>query len=259
MARTRAEVGPYAWAGQYQQAPAPRGGGIIQRDYWQLWEADDGKFPLLEYVWASLDGAYTEKEENDPSALTVWGVFMHPVIKKRRIILLTAWRKHLAFSGPRVDREQNETKERYRRRTQPKWGLIEWTADTCRRFKVDKLLIEAKASGISAAQELQNRYPNEQWSTQLCPVVGDKYARMLAVQPTFSQQTVYAPAREWADMVIEEMAVFPKGRFKDLSDSTSQAIKYARDIGLAQTDDEVTEAEYDNVRLKSKMKALYPV
>ncbi len=38
-----------------------------------------------------------------------------------------------AFPGPRIDKETYET-------------------------KVDKLLIEAKASGISAAQELRNRY-----------------------------------------------------------------------------------------------------
>ena len=259
MARTFAEVGPYATAGQYEQSPAPRGGGIILREYWQLWEAPDGKFPPLDYVWASLDGAYTEKEENDPSGFTVWGTFLHPVIKKQRIILLHAWRKHLKFSGKRIDREPNETTERYRRRTMPEWGLVEWVADTCRRFKVDKLMIEAKASGISAAHELQNRYPNELWSTQLCPVVGDKYARMLAVQPTFSQEMIYAPAREWADLVIDELAVFPKGRFKDLSDSTSQAIKHARDIGIARTDAEVIEAELEGVRHKPKPKALYPV
>ena len=33
---------------------------------------------------------------------------------------------------------------------------MEWTKYTCERFKVDHLLIEAKASGMSAAQELQN-------------------------------------------------------------------------------------------------------
>lgn len=259
MARTKAEIGPFGWTSQYQQAPSPRGGGIFQREWWQLWESADGKFPLLEYVIASLDGAFTEKEENDPSGLTVWGIFLNKDDNKRRIILVHAWRKHLKFSGPRIDRGQNETKERYRHRTMKDWGLIEWVADTCRRFKVDKLLIEGKASGISAAHELQNRYPNEQWSTQLCAVKGDKVARALAVQPTFSQLMVYAPDREWSELVIDEMAVFPKGKHDDLTDSATQAMKYLRDVGMAQTNDEVTEAEYDNVRHKPKMRAIYPV
>ena len=33
------------------------------------------RFPTCEYVVASLDTAYTEKTENDFSALTIWGVF----------------------------------------------------------------------------------------------------------------------------------------------------------------------------------------
>src|SRR5262249_13096188 len=161
-----------------------------------------------------VDGAFTEKEENNPSAMTVWGVFQHRVDgdgnalannvdmttsrTRRRIILLHAWRKHLKFSGPRVDRRPNETPALYKHRTQGDWGLVEWVADTCRRFKVHLLLIEGKASGISAAQELQNRYGQEEWSIQIEPVKGDKVARALAAQPTFSQGLVYAPDRDWA-------------------------------------------------------------
>jgi hypothetical protein len=67
------DKGPYAWHGQYQQLPTPRGGSIIKDDYWQVWS--EKLFPNLEYIVASLDSAYTEKETNDPSALTIWGVF----------------------------------------------------------------------------------------------------------------------------------------------------------------------------------------
>jgi hypothetical protein len=36
-------------------------------------------------------------------------------------------------------------------------GLLEWLMCSCKRYRVDKLLIESKASGISAAQELRKR------------------------------------------------------------------------------------------------------
>lgn len=275
IARTKTEIGPYAWAGQYQQTPTPRGGGIFQRLWWQLWEATDGKFPVFDYLIASLDSAFTEKEENDPSALTIWGIF-RTQDDKSRIMLVQAWRKHLAFSAARalLDPQDHEhmsfggtprdpltrTKwQRWRRRTQEHWGLMEWTVDTCNRFKVDKLLIEAKASGISAAQELRNRFGNQMWSVQLCPVKGDKVARALACQPTFSQGMIYAPARDWAEMTIDEMAVFPKGKYKDLTDSTTQAIKYLRDNGLAQTDDEASAIAADRVTHRARPQALYPV
>ena len=73
-------------------------------------------------------------------------------------------------------------------------------------FKIDKLLIEAKASGISAADELRNRYGTHGWAIQTCPVKGDKLARVLAVQPMFSQGMSYAPTvtgRRWSSMKLQ--------------------------------------------------------
>ncbi len=259
MERTQQEVGPYAWASQYQQSPAPRGGGIFERLWWQLWESPDGKFPVVEHVVASLDGAYTEKEENDPCALTVWGTFVDHDDKKK-VILLHAWRKHLKFSGQRIPKlNALETTEHYKRRTQEHWGLMVWCKDTCDRFKADKLLIEAKAPGISAAQELQNRYGDQAWAIQLMPVKGDKVARALAVQPSFSQLLVYAPDRDWAHMVQDEMATFPKGRYDDLTDSATQAFKYLRDNGLLRTEEEEATEATERVRHRSPMPPLYDI
>ncbi len=258
IARTRAEIGPFGWASQYQQAPMPRGGGLFKREWWQLWESPDGKFPTFDLVIASLDGAFTEDEENDPSGFTVWGIFTNKE-GKRRIMLVHAWRKHLQFSAPRIERKDGESAAAYRQRTMSEWGLIEWVEDTCLRFKVDKLLIEGKASGISAAQEIRNRYGLQDFGIQICPVKGDKVARALAVQPTFSQGMVYAPDRDWAEMVIEEMEVFPKGRHDDCTDSATQALKYLRDAGLAQTEEEVRFAETERGMLRPKQRALYPV
>jgi phage terminase large subunit-like protein len=70
---------------------------------------------------------------------------------------------------------------------------------------------------------------------------------------------VYAPEREWSAMVIDEMSVFPKGRYDDLTDSATQAINYLRRVGLAHTDDEVIFDEMESIRHRPKPKALYPV
>lgn len=252
------EVGPFAWACQYQQTPEARGGGIFQRLWWQVWDANDGRFPPLEYVVASLDGAFTEREENDPAGMTVWGVFTNEE-GNRRIILVHAWRKRLKFHGPKIEQLKGESEIMYRRRAQPSWGLLEWTVDTCRRFKVDRLLIEAKASGISAAQELRRLHGREGWAIQLCDPKGDKVARALAVQPTFSQGMIYAPVRDWSEMVIDEMAVFPKGKYDDLTDSATQAVKHLRDTGMANSDEEEQAEINEGLMLRKKPPALYPV
>lgn len=240
----RSEGGPYFWSGQYQQSPSPRGGGIFKREWWQLWESADGKFPVFDYVLGSLDSAFTEQERNDPSALTIWGIFQNDQ-GQNRAMLVHAWRKHLEFSGPRLLQSPNESKGQWIVRTQPTWGLLEWVKHTCERFKVDNLLIEAKASGMSAAQELRNRYGRLDFGVQLCPVKGSKEARAYAAQPTFSQLLVYAPARDWSEMVIEEMEAFPKHKYDDLADSSTQAIKFMRDAGLLSTDEEAKAMEVE--------------
>src|SRR5262249_47930841 len=110
--------------------------------------------------------------------------------------------------GKRMDRGANETLAAYKHRTRSRWGLIEWVTDTCERFKVNLLLIEAAGPGLSAAQDLQNRVGMKPWGIHLVRVKGDKVARALAAQATFSQLMVHAPERDWAQMVIDEMATF---------------------------------------------------
>lgn len=244
----KTDMGPYAWAGQYQQSPSPRGGGIFKREWWQLWESADGRFPVFDYVLASLDSAFTEQERNDPSALTIWGIFQNEE-GLNRAMLVHAWRKHLEFSGPRnlLTLSPNESRGQWVIRTQKHWGLLEWVKYTCERFKVDNLLIEAKASGMSAAQELRNRYGRLDFGVQLCPAKGSKEARAYAAQPTFSQLLVFAPARDWAELLIEEMEAFPKHKYDDLTDSTTQAIKFLRDSGMLNTDSESKAIEVEEL------------
>jgi hypothetical protein len=38
----------------------------------------------------------------------------------------------------------------------------------------------------------------------------------------FSQGMIYAPDRDWTEMVISEVSMFPAGRYNDLTDSASQ-------------------------------------
>ena len=264
--KMKTNFGPYAWAGQYQQSPVARGGGIIKRDWWQLWEPSDEKWPTFDYLVGSLDSAFTEKEENDPSGMTVWGIFKGenglPCA-----MLVKAWRKHLELHGTVVERHSDETYRQWRRRAEPGWGLVEWVAETCR-FRnsdgvvignVDRLIIEGKASGISAMQEMQRLYSTEGWLTETVKVTGDKVARAHAVVATFANLQVWAPAREWADLVIDETSIFPRGRYKDLTDSTTQALSHLRKLGLLQHRDEMRADEEARSRKRGKTTSLYPV
>jgi predicted phage terminase large subunit-like protein len=256
------DAGPFAWAGQYQQTPKVRGDAIFEQEWWQPWEPADGKFPQFNYVIGSVDGAFGEKEQNDPSAMVVIGIWQNEN-GFNRAMLMHAWRRRLRFSSPTIQPEPGENSLQFRARQQKNWGLVDWVADTAKRFKIDRLLIESKASGISAAQSLQDSHPAAGWAIQLVDPKGlDKVARALAVQPSFSQGMVYVPypLREWGEKTIEEMAVFPKGKYKDLTDSMTQAIKHLRDLGLLRSDDEVRRSQREELEKeqKRKHKPLYP-
>src|SRR5262249_2356092 len=158
-----------------------------------------------------------------------------------------------------MDKGANETLAAYKHRTRSRWGLMEWVNDTCERFKVNLLLIENKGPGISAAQDLQNRFGQKPWGVHLVKVKGDKVSRALAAQATFAQRMVYAPIRDWSQMVIDELANFPKGRFDDLVDSTTQAILFLRSTGFARTDAEIAAERAEATRLRRpRLARLYP-
>jgi predicted phage terminase large subunit-like protein len=217
-------LGPYAWAGQYQQSPAPRGGGIFKRDWWQLWPPegyDDTmklQFPPMEYIVVSVDTAYTEKQENDYSACVMLGIWRDRG-KLPRIMLMKAWQERLEFHA-----------------------LVEKVIETCRNKSgspCDALLIEAKASGLSVAQEIRRLCAEEEFAIhKINPGAQDKVARAYAVQHLFSSGCVYAPDRKYADMVISNMEVFPKGKTDDLTDAVTMAMGWLRKMGLAVLADE---------------------
>jgi len=304
-------LGPYAFSAQYQQAPSPRGGGIIKREWWEMWE--EPAFPVCEYKWASLDSAYTTDESNDPSGLVIFGTFNHR--GKQSVVLMDAWRKRLEIHTParwkderpkserlkrvqawqrasqnfyeanvnegcpepvcspdvepwrtyietgenNADRWPSEATPIYNSRTQEKWGLCEWLAHSCRRFKINTLIIESKASGLSVAQEIKRLHANEGWGVQTVTPEGDKGARLMSVQGMFSSGLVYAPDREWAQMVIDEVSSFPRGKFRDLTDATSQALKHVRDLGLLMRPEERRFEELENAKYRQPSKILYPV
>ena len=288
------DLGPYLASGRLQQSPTVKGGGIFRRSWWQLWAPPDGNFPVFDYIVAALDPAFLEKESNDPSALVVMGVFSlaqdinaeargghfdessgmiwHQPSVQSRIMLCAAWEKRLPFSGPRIERLEHEMvlpgmdtaiakarNARFRSRCLPHYGLVEHVRDTCLRFKVNTLLIESAAAGISAAQELRSRYGNEGFSIQLVQAKGDKVARALAAQATFAQNLVYAPDREWAEAVIHQMEGFPKASRDDLTDACVYAINHLRAHGLAKTDVEAAATEISELQELSRRARLSPL
>lgn len=220
------QLGPWAAAGQLQQRPEPKGGGVIKRDWWQLWEHE--AYPPMDYIIASLDTAYTTRTENDYSAMTVWGVYSDGVTARQtKIDTGVVERAYSHSQTPKVMMmfawaERLELHE-----------LVIKVSETCRRMKVDKLIIENKAAGHSVAQEIRRLYGHETFGVQLVDPKGqDKLARLYSVQHLFAEGMIYAPDREWADKVMTQVGQFPKGKHDDLVDTVSMSLRHLRNLGL---------------------------
>jgi predicted phage terminase large subunit-like protein len=228
--RLERALGPFGAAGQLQQRPEPAGGGVIKSDWWLKWEGR--AYPPMDYIIASLDTAYTLNTNNDYSAMTIWGVFTEDMnatalktfgkegraneVKRHytegapKLMLMHAWQERLELHQ-----------------------LMEKVADTCKRLKVDKLVIENKAAGISVAQELRRVYSSAGFAVQLSdPKSQDKLSRLYSVQHLFADGIIFAPDLEWAQTVITQVGQFPKGKHDDLVDTVSMAIRHLRDLGL---------------------------
>jgi predicted phage terminase large subunit-like protein len=221
LARKRRAVGEREWSALYQQRPTSDEGSILKRDWWLPWTDPVPRNPDM--VLISIDTAFTEKDENDPSGCTVWNIVADPAnIFRSKILLRYAWRERLTFPD-----------------------LVSHLIDTATHFRIPgvplRVLVEAKGPGLSVIQELRRRVP-DLGVYQYVPK-SDKVARAHSVTAMLEGGHVFGLARMEGEppksvfrptvqMVIDESASFPVGFHDDLTDTVTQALRHIRDLGV---------------------------
>lgn len=300
----------YAYAGQFQQIPVPKGGQIFQIEDWKTWPNEDsaaewmsptGKiiYPPMDYIVASVDTAFTQKEENDFCAMVVMGVFRDagtrmaaPVLRRDesdpveflrlvhddrpKVMLMAAWEKRLGLHGPPEHRPVGVTDDdwnskEWKEERQQQWGLVEWVADTCKKYRVSHLLIETQAQGHGLEQELRRLHSSDNYSVELIAARGgrgalNKVERAYAVQHLFANGLIYAPFvwkdeefLKWADRVITTMGLFPRDKHDDLTDAVIHCLQHLRDQGILVRGEEFDADNADTMLWRGNQKALYEV
>ena len=229
--RLEKSMGPFTFAGQIQQRPEPKGGGIILREWWKLWEPE--AYPPMDFVLGCLDTAYTEDTMNDPSGMIIWGIFSGDV--------KAAATQIVSQDGKKIIRPDSTYSE-FAPHVMCMWGweahlalheLVEKVAKTCVKMKVDLLLIENKASGISVAQEIRRLYSREKFGVKLFdPKSQDKTARLYSIQHLFAEGIIYGPDRPWMERIITQVAMHPKSKHDEFVDLTSMGLRELREMGL---------------------------
>ncbi|HXP68601.1 MAG TPA: phage terminase large subunit [Candidatus Dormibacteraeota bacterium] len=190
----RETVGEYNFAGQYQQSPAPLGGGLVKAEWFKTYSATDGpeKFEMILQSW---DSANKASELSDYSVCTTWG------IKEKHIYLRHLFRKRLDY--PDLKRAVKEQAEMFGPQT---------------------ILIEDKASGTQLIQELvaEGMHAIQKYEPSM-----NKVVRMNTVTSMIECGFVHVPDKgAYLAEYLHELANFPNAKYDDQADSTSQALDW---------------------------------
>ncbi|MCE9567472.1 MAG: phage terminase large subunit [Planctomycetes bacterium] len=192
--RQKVEMGSYAFAGQYQQRPAPAEGGIFKAGWFKRYSAQQDVYDRIVQSW---DTAVKSGELNDPSVCTTWGV------RKDGYDLLQVLVRRVDYPN-----------------------LKRLAISQAEAFGPDAILIEDKASGQQLIQDLQA-------ATKL-PVIAinptaDKITRASGVSALVEAGKVSLPTHAaWLTDYEGELLTFPNASHDDQVDSTTQFLAWER-------------------------------
>ena len=190
LARLKASLGSYAYAGQFQQRPSPRSGGMLKRNWWKWYRQAPATLDELLQSW---DMTFKDLKSSDYVVGQVWGR------KGADKYLLDQVRGQMDFP----------TTVQAVKTLSAKWPTA--------RAK----LVEDKANGPAVIATLRHELAG------LIPVEpqGGKVARAAAVSPDVEAGNVYLPEGEpWVSDFVEECAAFPTGAHDDQVDAMTQAL-----------------------------------
>jgi predicted phage terminase large subunit-like protein len=192
----RRTLGEYNFAGQYQQSPAPLGGGLVKAEWFKRYRENE-RPEHFDRIVQSWDTANKATELSDFSVCTTWGV------KGKDLFLLGLFRKRLEY--PALKR-----------------AVIEQQS----LFNASVVLIEDKASGTQLIQEL---IADGCHGVKRYQPTTDKIMRLHAQTAVIENGFVHIPeTAPWLAEYLHEMTVFPNGKHDDQADSTAQFLDWSK-------------------------------
>ncbi len=189
-------LGSYNFAAQYQQRPAPLGGGMVKWEWFQTYDKVISK-EYEDQIIQSWDTACKAETMRDWSVCTTW------LIKNQKMYLLHVLRRRLEYPSL-------------------KSHILRHAKD----WDADQILIEDKGAGTSLIQDLRNG--SALCITSIVPK-DDKVTRMLGVTSLIESAQVFIPKEaSWLADFQHEIVNFPKSKHDDQVDSLSQFLHWAR-------------------------------
>ena len=214
----RNAMGPYSFAGQYQQTPIPLEDGLVRQEWVHFYQEVPHNISAIYISW---DTASKVGDTNAYSACCVFGFAIIPDGRtlKRKIYLLEVFRDRMIF--PALHDKILEFHKKYENLIREKHMRCGVTT-----------LIEDASSGTQLIQQLNYEHSTSFLFTGT-PFVGippdrDKVSRMESTTTLISNGTVLFPneAGPWWTEFKKELLAFPGCIFKDQCDAFSQGVIY---------------------------------
>jgi predicted phage terminase large subunit-like protein len=195
-----ATLGSYATAGQLQQRPAPRGGGIIKTAWFRYYSS----LPVLDFRMIHVDTAQKAEEEHDYCVLQCWGRSL-----VGQAVLVDQIRDKWESPELLVNARAFWIKHRDAKLSAPLRGMM----------------VEDKVSGTGLIQTLRR---------ESVPVLAiqrnrDKVSRAHDVSPFIESGNVLLPIdAPWLSDFLAEAGTFPGGAHDDQMDPMFDAIAHVQ-------------------------------
>ena len=188
-------MGSFGIAGQFQQSPAPAGGGILKRECWKYYKAIPKKF---DEIILSFDMTFKKLTDNDFVVGQGWGR-----IGADKYLLPVRIRERMGFAA-------SCQAVRNLKGTYPSAIAV---------------LVEDKANGPAVIETLQKEIAG------IIPIEpeGGKEARAFAIQPQQEAGNLYLPdpsLAPWIEEFVGECTSFPRGAHDDQVDACTQAVHW---------------------------------
>jgi predicted phage terminase large subunit-like protein len=195
----KSQMGPYAFAAQYQQRPAPMGGGIIEW-HWLKHYDDLPNHGKGGYIVQSWDTALSIKEGASYSVCTTWFCY------EGHYYLTHVWRDRLKFPELKAVVQSHALKHR-----------------------ADLVIIELNNCSNPLIESLRK---HTTLNTAYIEPKGSKAERMIGETGLLSDGRVHVPKQaDWLDTFRNEVVRFPMSKHDDQVDSLSQFLYWARKGG----------------------------
>ena len=223
VAKMKTTLGSYAYAGQYQQRPVPRGGGVIKRSWLRYWyDPNVVANPTPIQVQDAVGEWFEAPQEAlvlpaNAATISSWDCSFKGGIKADYVVGQTWFKNGAKFYLLDQCRAKMDFPD-----------TITAVRDVYSKWRPLPTLIEGKANGPAVISALRGEIPG---LLEVNPE-GGKESRLSSVAPLFESGNVYLPhpcMYAWVEESITELVTFPKAPHDDVADALSQALVHMRD------------------------------